>query len=82
MRIGASSRPGAGQMRFDIYGRYEIEILREGDSWVAYRVGIGIRSVMNDLVIPRTVAPDELEVYLDDMLHELAEPGRAIRRVG
>lgn len=68
-------------MRFDIYGRYQIDMARENGAWVAYRVGAGLRTPIPDLVIPSTARADELEIYLNDLLHELAEPGRAIRRV-
>jgi hypothetical protein len=69
-------------LRFDIYGRYQLEVIREGDSWKIYRLGVGTRAPVHSLVIPPEAQPDELEVWLDDLLHELAEPGRTIRRVG
>ena len=69
-------------MRFDIYGRYQLEVIREGDSWKICRVGVGRRAPVHSLVIPPEAQPHELEMWLDDLLHELAEPGRTIRRVG
>ena len=68
-------------MRFDIYGRYQLEVIREGDSWKIYRLGVGRRAPVHNLVIPPGAQPHELEMWLDDLLHELAEPGRAIHRV-
>lgn len=69
-------------MRFDIYGRYQLEVIREGDSWKIYSLGVGTRAPVHSLVIPPEAQPHELEIWLDDLLHELAEPGRTIRRVG
>jgi hypothetical protein len=68
-------------MRFDIYGRYEIEVARDGATWKAFSVGEGKRVPLDDILIPPDVREDELQTYLDDLLHELATPGRTIRRV-
>jgi len=77
----AKSWCGEACLRFDIYGRYQLEVIREGDSWKIYRLGVGRRAPVHDLVIPPEAQPHELEMWLDDLLHELAEPGRAIHRV-
>jgi hypothetical protein len=69
-------------VRFDIYGRYQLEIIREDDSWKIYSLGVGTRAPVESLIIPPDTQPHELEIWLDDLLHELAEPGRTIRRVG
>lgn len=68
-------------MRFDVYGRYQLDVVREGERWVVYRVGAGTRAPADDLLVPPDVAPEELVTYLRDLLHELAEPGRSIQRV-
>lgn len=68
-------------MRFDIYGRYELEIIRKDDRWVIYRTDAGKRRSEGDLVIPASFGADEIATYLDDMLHEWAKPGRVIRRL-
>ena len=31
-------------MKFDVYGRFQIEVRREGDRWVAYRSALGKRT--------------------------------------
>jgi hypothetical protein len=69
-------------MRFNIFGRFEMEVLRDGGTWKAFNVGEGKRVHMNDVVIPAHVEEEELETYLDDLFHELAKPGGTIRRVG
>ena len=68
-------------MRFDIYGKYRLEVVREGDRWVMYRLDLGKRRLMSDFAIPSALRADEIAAYLDDMLHELARPGTAIRRI-
>ncbi|AOB24946.1 MULTISPECIES: DUF7661 family protein [Bordetella] len=65
-------------MKFDIYGRYQLDIVREGKAWVAYRSEAGKRARAYDIVIPAALAADQLAEYLDDLLHELAAPGRRI----
>ena len=68
-------------LRFDIYGRYRLEVVRENERWVMYRLDHGKRRVISDFAIPGSLRPDELAPYLDDMLHELARPGDNIRRI-
>ena len=73
-------------MRFDIYGRYQLEVVRENERWVAYRIDLGDlesgkRRLMSDFAIPPSMREDELAVFLDDMLHELAGPENTIRRI-
>lgn len=72
---------GAYEMRFDVYGRFELEVLRENNAWIAYRTGIGMRSRDSRVIIPASLALEEIAGYLDDLLHELCVPGRAIRAV-
>jgi len=68
-------------MRFDIYGRFQLEVVRENERWVIYRLDYGKRRATSDFVIPNTLRPDELAAYLDDMLHEWARPGDTVRRI-
>lgn len=67
-------------MKFDIYRRFQLVILREDDQWVVYDAQPGKR-VRNNLVIPADVAADELPAYLDDIYHELARPGDTVTLV-
>ncbi len=68
-------------MRFDIYGRFELEVVRESGRWTLYKLDHGKRRATSDFVMPASLRPDELSTYLDDMLHEWAQPGAAIRRI-
>ena len=65
-------------MRFDIYGRFQLEVLRENEEWVAYELGIGVRTRDNDIVIPSSLEANELAAYLDDLFHELGGPGQKV----
>lgn len=71
-------------MRFSIYGRYDLEVVRVDGAWVAQRVdgsGPTARRRSADLVIPADLGEGEVATYLDDLLHELARPGDEIRRL-
>jgi len=65
-------------MKFDIYNRFHIEILRQHDAWIACRTEHGMRVPVDDLVIPPDLEPHELATYLDDIYHELAGFGDVI----
>lgn len=62
-------------MKFNVYGRFQVDVRRENDTWVVYRSELGKRTVLNDVVIPQNLAADDLATYLDDIFHEFARPG-------
>ena len=66
-------------MKFDVYGRFQLEVAREGDTWVVYRVVPGKRIRAEDLTIPSEIQPSEIATYLDDLFHEGAAPGTSVR---
>lgn len=66
-------------MKFDVYGRFELEVVREGNTWVAYRLMPGKRIRADELIIPSEIQPSEIATYLDDLFHEGASPGRIVR---
>lgn len=68
-------------MKFNIYGRFQVVVRRESDSWQVYRVDPGKRSPMNDVVIPPTLQTEEVATYLDDMFHELSGLGQQVDRL-
>ena len=65
-------------MKFDIYGRFQVDVRRENDAWEVYRLEPGKRAKMEEIVIPATLEADEVIVYLDDIFHELAGFGQNI----
>ncbi|MGH8287406.1 MAG: DUF7661 family protein [Steroidobacteraceae bacterium] len=65
-------------MRFDVYGRFQIEVHREVDRWAAHRIAPGKRTRIN-VVIPEEIRkPDEIARYLDDLYHEAARPSQSV----
>jgi hypothetical protein len=66
-------------MKFDVYGRFQVEVVREDNAWVVYRLDPGRRIRIDDLIIPSEITPDEIATYLDDLFHEGAAPGRSVR---
>jgi len=65
-------------LRFNIYGRFKLEVRRENDTWVAYRADLGKRSRVDDLAIPAELRAEKLAGYLDALYHEYAEPGQHV----
>lgn len=66
-------------MKFDVYGRFQIEVRREGDTWVAYQIALGKRTKMTNFAIPQDIQTSmEIARYLDDLYHEAARPGQSV----
>jgi hypothetical protein len=65
-------------LRFNIYGRFKLEIRRENDAWVAYQADLGKRFRIDDVAIPADLRAEELLSYLDGLYHEYAEPGQHV----
>lgn len=68
-------------MKFDIYGRFQVDILREDSAWIAYRIEGGKRARLDEVVVPPELEAGELAVYLDDLFHELAGFGQEVERM-
>lgn len=70
---------GSATIKFDVYGRFQIEVHREADVWVAYRIALGKRMRIDDLAIPGEIqTAQEIARYLDDLYHEAAGPGQSV----
>ena len=65
-------------MKFNIYGRFQVDVRRVGEAWEIYRLDFGKRAPMEEIVIPPTLEADEIAIYLDDIFHELAGFGQGI----
>jgi hypothetical protein len=65
-------------MKFNIYGRFQVHVRRENNSWVAYRSELGKRTRLNHVVIPPDLAAQDLATYLDDIFHEFAKLGENV----
>lgn len=68
-------------MRYDVYGRFRIEVRREDDRWVAYRLGEGVRRLDPDVQLPSEISAEQVARALEDVFHEFAAPGRTIERI-
>ena len=68
-------------MKFDVYGRLQIEVVRDGESWTAYQLEPGKRIALHDFSIPAWMSADQIAVYLDDIYHEMGGPGDVVRAV-
>lgn len=68
-------------MRFDIYGRFQVEVRRENDAWVVFRAELGKRARLHDVVIPSDLEADDVGTYLDDVFHEFAGIGQTVERL-
>lgn len=68
-------------MKFDVFGRFQLEVVREEERWVAYRLEPGKRVKWNQLAIPPSIDASEIGGYLDDLYHEMAGPGLVVREL-
>jgi hypothetical protein len=66
-------------VRFNVYGRFKLDVIREGDQWAVYRLEPGKRIKVREFVIPSSLPEAEIGTFLDDIFHELAQPGQAVR---
>jgi hypothetical protein len=69
------------RVKFDVYGRFVIEVIRQDGDWMVYRVEPGRRLRMQEIIIPADVPSDQVLRYLDDLWHESADSGKTIRRL-
>ena len=68
-------------MLFEIYGRFRLEVLREANGLVAYRIEPGKRIKLPELGFPASLGDEEIAAFLDDLYHEMAKPNQAVRRI-
>jgi hypothetical protein len=68
-------------VKFDVYGRFIVEVIRRGGDWEAYRVEEGKRIRMREIAIPSETPMDQIPCFLDDLWHESASPGKTVRKL-
>ena len=68
-------------MKFNIYGRFQVEVRRENAAWAVYRTESGKRALLNDVVIPPDLQTNDIAIYLDDIFHEFAGIGQCVEQV-
>lgn len=69
-------------MRFDVYGRFALDVRREGGRWVVYYVGEGKRRLAADVVVPAESRESEIAGHIEALFHEFARPGTVVRPTG
>ena len=65
----------ANAVRFDVYDRLQLEVLRHSDG------SDGERRLRQDLVLSPGLPEADAEQALEDLLHEAGSPERVVRRV-
>jgi hypothetical protein len=65
-------------MKFNLYGRFQVDVRRESDSWVVYRSELVKRTRLHDVVFPPNLVAQDLATYLDDIIHEFAKIGENV----
>jgi hypothetical protein len=68
-------------MKFNIYGRFQVEVRRENGEWLVYRADSGKRTRLNDVMIPADVTAPDIAIYLDDVFHEYAGIGQSVEQL-
>jgi hypothetical protein len=68
-------------MKFNIYGRFQVEVRRENEAWIVYRAELGKRTRLHDVIVPPDLAAQEIGIYLDDVFHEYAGIGQAVEQL-
>lgn len=68
-------------MKFEVYGRFTLEVLRESQQWRVYRLSPGKRVPEPGVVLPSSLDESEIGQAIDDLFHELARPGQSVVRV-
>ncbi len=69
-------------MRFDVYGRFVLDVTRRNGAFVVLQVGDdGKRRLREDIVLDPDLADAQVAHALDDLLHELAKPGARVVRI-
>jgi hypothetical protein len=68
-------------MKFNIYDRFVIDVVREKNQWAMFEVVPGKRLRITDFAIPSSLEESQLPQFLDDIYHEMAQLGEAIVRI-
>jgi hypothetical protein len=68
-------------MKFTIYGRFVLDVVRVNDRWEMFELDSGKRIRMTDFAIPAWLDESQLPQFLDDIFHEGAKPCDVIVRI-
>jgi len=67
--------------KFNVFGKFVLDVRREDDQWRPYLAGEGKRRPAN-IHIPDDLADGDLAVFLEDLFHESGTPDTEVRRIG
>jgi hypothetical protein len=68
-------------MKFNIYGRFQVDVRRESEGWIVYRAELGKRTKLHEVIVPPDLAAAEIATYLDDVFHEYAGIGQTVEQL-
>ncbi|MGE8637812.1 MAG: DUF7661 family protein [Achromobacter sp.] len=68
-------------MKFDVYGRFALEMLHTTRGREVYRLTDGKHGRADDIIIPADIEVGDIAGYLDDFLQEIARPGDRIKEL-
>ena len=69
-------------LKFDLYGR-DLFVEKTETGWRAlYEGGDGKKYTAENIFIPSFILEEDLEIYIDDLCHEMATPDKPnVRRI-
>jgi len=60
-------------MKFDIFGKRVLEVIRSNDQWMTFYCGNnGVKRKADDIHIPPSLEESEINEYIADVFHEWA----------
>jgi hypothetical protein len=62
-------------VKLDVFGKHML-VVRSDGNWQTYQLGSDGKRSPVDVVVPDTLAENELAQYFDDLYHEAATPRR------
>jgi hypothetical protein len=65
----------AASVKLDVFGKHMLVERSEG-VWRTYLLGADGKRSLVDMIVPESLAVDELAQYFDDLYHEAATPRR------
>lgn len=70
-------------MKFDIFGKKVLEVVRSNDQWLTFYCGNdGVKRKADDICIPASLEESELDEFIADVFHEWATADKnEIRRL-
>jgi hypothetical protein len=68
-------------VKFNIYNRFVLDIVRKDDAWRMFMLDSGKRIRITDFAIPPSLDESQLPQFLDDIYHEMGQPGDVIVRM-